>query len=100
MRLPSRWVTHQVLDEIGPVAAASGPAAALEFAAAMQAPSAMDRPISDRTRGLGRDTQRHLKGFIRDMVRICRYSPGPKDVRDGLCFISSEKMAHFRPNLG
>ena len=78
MRLPSRWVTHQEVDGVGPVAAASGPAAGLAFAAAMEAPSAMDGPISNRARGLGRDTERYLKGFIRDMVGICRYSLGRK----------------------
>jgi len=48
------------------------------FAAAMKAASAMDRPISDGAADLGRDMERYLKGFIRDMVRICRYSLGRK----------------------
>ena len=70
MRLPSGWVTHQGVDETGAVAAASGPAAALAFVAAIEKHITSDRPISDRASGPGCDTERYLKGFIRDMVRI------------------------------
>ena len=92
MLLPSFWVMHQELDETGEAVAASGPAAAFAFAPAMAAPSATDRPIRDRPRGLGRDMERYLKCFIRDMVRIVAWDlpllSKADDVRDGLCPIS------------